>query len=181
MLSFGEEAEEFESPVEKKMKSTYDFMENAPPPPADLLEELKKPLKQEEEKKISIQEKLKEKVRAADEKRKEERKRQAEEEEEENRKAKEHVQATPSEERLSTIEKLKQDIRDISKITEEPVIQKKEKKKSLVELEREKYMSNKNKKKKKSTDKVDDSDVSFQLLKKKEISINFGNNRSLTN
>lgn len=163
MLSFGEEAEEFEPPAseKKKMKSTYDFMENAVPPPKELLEELKQVSPKEEKKAetvVSIQEKLKEKVRAAEERRK------LAKEAEEKAKEEEKRIETPAEQRSNTIEKLKQDIRDISKITEEPVVEKKQKKKSLVELEREKYMSNKTKKKKKSNDKVDDSDVSFPSL-----------------
>lgn len=161
LLSFGEEAEEFEPPANEtkktKMKSTYDFMENAVPTPIELLEELKKepePKKVTAEKVTSIQERLKEKVRASDEKRK----RVMLEEEEAVK-----VAATPSEERSSAIEKLKQDIRNISKVSnEEAPVQKKEKKKSLVEQEREKYATNK-KSKKKSTDKLEDSDVSCYI------------------
>ncbi|GAA5803359.1 Peptidyl-prolyl isomerase cwc27 [Helicostylum pulchrum] len=165
LLSFGEEAEEFEPPAseKKKMKSTYDFMENAVPPPKELLEELKQASPKEEKKAetvVSIQEKLKEKVRAAEERRK-----LAKEEEEKAKKEEEKRIETPAEQRLNTIEKLKQDIRDISKITEEPVVETKQKKKSLVELEREKYMfTNKTKKKKKSNEKVDDSDAFEKLM-----------------
>ncbi|KAG2235834.1 hypothetical protein INT48_003946 [Thamnidium elegans] len=166
LLSFGEEAEEFEPPTseKKKMKSTYDFMENAVPPPKELIEELKHVDQKQEtkvENVISIQEKLKEKVRAAEERRKQAKEEEAKAREEE---AKAKPIETPAEQRLNTIEKLKQDIRDISKITEDPVVEKKEKKKSLVELEREKYMSNKNKKKKKSNEKVDDSDAFEKLM-----------------
>lgn len=160
LLSFGEEAEEFEEPVGKKakMKSTYDFMENATPTPTDLLEELKKePEPKKVTEKQSIQEKLKEKVRASEEKRK-----RAMEEEKEKEKVAEIV-VTPSEERSSTIEKLKQDIRNISKVEQEAPVQKKEKKKSLVEQEREKYATNK-KTKRKASDKVDDSDVSEFII-----------------
>lgn len=150
LLSFGEEAEEFEPPASEskktKMKSTYDFMENAVPTPVELIEELsKEPVKEEVVvEKTTITERLKEKVKQAAEEKKQ--------------KPIINVSATPSEERSNAIEKLKEDIRNISKVTEEEPVKKKEKKKSLVELEREKYAS-KQKKQKKTGDKVDDSDV----------------------
>lgn len=156
LLSFGEETEEFEKSAETKktkMKSTYDFMDNAVPTPKELIEELKKdPVKEKEEKallpeKPTIDEKLREKVKKATE---------------EKKQKPIEDKATPAEDRLSAIEKLKQDIRNISKPKEEEEpVKKKEKKKSLVELEREKYASKQNKKKKKSGDKVDDSDVKY--------------------
>lgn len=159
LLSFGEETEEFEkSPETKKtkMKSTYDFMDNAVPTPKELIEELKKePVQEKEEKallpeKPTIDEKLREKVKKATE---------------EKKQKPIEDKATPAEDRLSAIEKLKQDIRNISKPKEEEEpVKKKEKKKSLVELEREKYASKQNKKKKKSGDKVDDSDVFNKLM-----------------
>jgi peptidyl-prolyl cis-trans isomerase SDCCAG10 len=158
LLSFGEEAAEFESPADEvkktKMKSTYDFMENVIPTPTELIEELKgqpEPTKSETvvvEKVATIDEKLKEKVK------------QAAAEEKKKKIVEEKVAATPSEERSSAIEKLKQDIRNISKVQEEEEpVKKKEKKKSLVELEREKYAANQ-KKKKGAADKEDDRDVS---------------------
>lgn len=163
LLSFGEEAAEFEPPADEakktKMKSTYDFMENAVPTPADLIEELKREPEPKPEavvEKATIDEKLKEKVKQAHEEKK--KKKAMEEKEEQVEKA----AATPSEERSSAIEKLKQDIRNISKVPEEEPVKKKEKKKSLVELEREKYAANQ-KKKKRVTDKEDDSDVSLTL------------------
>lgn len=184
-MSFGEEAAELEPPVEKakKMKSAYDFMENAAEPSAEFMEELKKPVKQS-----AKLEEMKEKAKAKEEERKkareEQAKRQKELEEERRRKQKEQA---PPETRQDAIEKMKQDIRDLSKpVVLEPV-KKKEKKKSLVELEREKYGAQKRKKAK----KIDDSDVrnkrngqrlmpcrsltvsclskrSYQLLKKKK-------------
>lgn len=164
LLSFGEEAAELEPPVEQskkpKMKSSYDFMQNAVPTPAELLEEINKPASDEKanEKKPSMQEKLKEKVQQMEEKKKQAdalKKKEAEKEE----------AKTPVETTTSTIEKLKQDIRNISKVsTEEEVpVQKKEKKKSLVALEREKYAA-KQKKNKKKADKEDDSDVNINII-----------------
>ncbi|KAG1062371.1 hypothetical protein G6F42_027442 [Rhizopus arrhizus] len=72
---------------------------------------------------------------------------------------------TPVDTAASTIEKLKQDIRNISKVSnDEPMpVQKKEKKVSLVALEREKYAS-KQKKSKKMANKEDDSDVFNKLM-----------------
>ncbi|CAO3607029.1 unnamed protein product [Mucor hiemalis] len=159
LLSFGEETEEFESPVETKktkMKSTYDFMDNVVPTPKELVEELKKePVKIEEKviiEKTTIDERLKEKVKKAAEEKKQ-------------KPIEDKPINTPADDRLTAIEKLKQDIRNISKPQEEEEpVKKKEKKKSLVELEREKYASKQNKKKKKSGDKVDDSDVFNKLM-----------------
>ncbi|RCH90121.1 Peptidyl-prolyl isomerase cwc27, partial [Rhizopus stolonifer] len=166
LLSFGEEAAELEPPVEKakKMKSAYDFMENAAEPSAEFMEELKKPVKQS-----AKLEEMKEKAKAKEEERKkareEQAKRQKELEEERRRKQKEQA---PPETRQDAIEKMKQDIRDLSKpVVLEPV-KKKEKKKSLVELEREKYGAQKRKKAK----KIDDSDVFNSLMSfQKKLSI----------
>ncbi|KAL9541646.1 Peptidyl-prolyl isomerase cwc27 [Mucor bainieri] len=166
LLSFGEEAAELEPPVDEtkkpKMKSTYDFMENAVPTPADLLQVISQPLADDKknEKKPSMQEKLKEKVRQMEEKKKqEEASKQAE-------KMEDIVETkAPVDTAASTIEKLKQDIRNISKVSnEEPMPEpKKEKKVSLVALEREKYAS-KQKKSKKKANKEDDSDVFNKLM-----------------
>jgi hypothetical protein len=157
LLSFGEEAEEME-PVEKqektKMKSKYDFMENQTPLPDELTQPFEKqpqekPLNktQESDKPPATElDAIKEKLK---------------------KKKKEEEQATPvkkPESKLDAIAKLKQDIRNISKVQEPEVVEtKKEKKKSFVELEREKY-ANQTKKKKSRSDKVDDTDVRINDL-----------------
>jgi peptidyl-prolyl cis-trans isomerase SDCCAG10 len=157
LLSFGEEAEEME-PVEKqekqKMKSKYDFMENQTPLPDELTQPLEKqpqekPLKEAQESDkppVTELDVIKEKLK---------------------KKKQEEVQATPvkkPESKLDAIAKLKQDIRNISKVQEPKVVETiKEKKKSFVELEREKY-ANQTKKKKTKSDKVDDTDVRKPIL-----------------
>lgn len=165
MLSFGEEAAELEPPADEtkkpKMKSTYDFIENAVPTPADLLQEISQPVANEKknEKKPSMQEKLKEKVRQMEEKKKQEAAAKQAEKMEDIVETK-----APIDTAANTIEKLKQDIRNISKVSnDEPAPEpKKEKKISLVALEREKYASQQKKSKKKAN-KEDDSDVCILL------------------
>ncbi|KAI8082530.1 cyclophilin-like domain-containing protein [Gilbertella persicaria] len=161
LLSFGEEAAELEPPsTEKtKMKSTYDFMENAAPPPSDLMQELSQPIiepPKKEENKQRMEDKLKEKVKQMEEKRKKEKKKQQEEKK---------LEPVVQESTEDAIEKLKRDIRSISKPVEEaPPVILKEKKKSLVALEREKYASQQPKKKKTKSNKIDDSDVLDRLM-----------------
>ncbi|KAI8643194.1 cyclophilin-like domain-containing protein [Parasitella parasitica] len=165
LLSFGEEAAEMEPPADPsekpKMKSTYDFMENSVPTPTELLEEISKPItgNKPAENKPSMQEKLKEKVRQMEKKSKEVDTSKEKAEQEESKETK-----TPAETTTTAIEKLKQDIRNISKVSieEEVPVQRKEKKKSLVALQREKYASNQKKNKKAS--KENDIDAFNKLM-----------------
>ncbi|CEP11656.1 hypothetical protein [Parasitella parasitica] len=169
LLSFGEEAAEMAPPVDSsekpKMKSTYDFMENSVPTPSELLEETSKPIADNNatEKKPWLQEKLKEKVRQMEQKKKQADALKTKEEKEEI------IESMPPDRATTTaIDKLKQDIRDLSKIPneEQMPLQKKEKKKSLVALQREKYAANQKKNKKAS--KENDIDVFNKLMAFKE-------------
>ncbi|CEJ03316.1 hypothetical protein G6F70_008288 [Rhizopus microsporus] len=169
LLSFGEEAGDLMPPEEKEKKtvkkSAYDFVETAAPPSEELLQELQKPVSKEKQKQEE-KERQKEEEERKRQKEEEERKKQKELEEA-RRKRKEleekKKQEDTAESRASAIEKLKQDIRNLSKTASqeevEPVIRR-EKKMSLVEQEREKYAGQKRKRAKKG----DDSDVFNKLL-----------------
>lgn len=134
LLSFGEEAAEFEpeeTATKTKKKSTYDFIELEDKEPKKTKIAEEKKEKAAEEKK-SLTEKLKEKIKQSEEKK-------------------------PSE----VVDKIKEEIRNISK--QPPPVQEEEKKeskkkKSLVALEREKYMAG-NQSKKRKNKKSDDTDV----------------------
>lgn len=153
-----------EKKIEKKTvkKSAYDFVETAAPPPEELLQELQKPVSKERQKQEE-KERQKEEEERKRQKEEEERKKQKELEEA-RRKRKEleekKKQEDTAESRASAIEKLKQDIRNLSKTASQeevvPVVRR-EKKMSLVEQEREKYAGQKRKRAKKG----DDSDVSY--------------------
>ncbi|KAI9246601.1 cyclophilin-like domain-containing protein [Sporodiniella umbellata] len=161
LLSFGEEAAEAEIEIEKetvfKKKSAYDYLENSAPASETLQEELDKP--------SAIAIKLEE-MKAKEKQRDEERRKRIQEEKEKKKKALEEQEKMRQnvvipETRQDAIEKMKQDIRSLSKPVSEPEpVAKKEKKRSLVALEREKYASQKKKKAKKG----DDSDVFKKLL-----------------
>lgn len=150
MLSFGEQEEEEPIMKKTKMKSTYDFIESAVPAPTEPVEKIDAKVPTEDKPRptpTTMQEKLKDKVRESDLKRKQQQKEEA-----------------PPPSTATTIDQLKQDIRNISKPAQSPppAVVPREKKKSLVALEREKYASSATKKKKSST--VDDTDVLNRLM-----------------
>ncbi|KAI9476142.1 MAG: peptidyl-prolyl isomerase cwc27 [Benjaminiella poitrasii] len=162
LLSFGEEAAELEAPEDTKrtkMKSTYDFIENATSTPSDLVNELKREIKKDKEEKPPSTE---EQIKKHTEKRKQQ---DATKVKIETSSKADKEEKTDAEKRFNAIEKLKQDIRNISKVSvdEEVPVPKKEKKKSLVAIEREKYLSQQKRNKRKA-EKSDDSDVFNKLM-----------------
>lgn len=150
------------------MKSQYDFIDSTVPTPIELTDavksETKTPVEHESlSSPTTMDEKLKEKVRESDIKRKQ----QQQLDQEKIRESRKQEQETPPS-TANTIDQLKQDIRNISKPVESapPAPVAREKKKSLVALEREKYASSTSKKKKsnKKSSTMDDSDVLNQLM-----------------
>ncbi|KAI8329180.1 peptidyl-prolyl isomerase cwc27 [Choanephora cucurbitarum] len=159
LLSFGEEAAELEPPAAEKtkMKSSYDFMEHTAAADPLILEDTKSEqvAKSSEKRTEKLTEKQTEKPVKAEKS-----------VEKPVEKKKKETPPPPPPSTQDTIERLKQDIRNISKpspTSDLPVPEKKEKKKSLVALERERYVSQQKKKPSKKN-KVDDSDVLDQLL-----------------
>jgi peptidyl-prolyl cis-trans isomerase SDCCAG10 len=176
LLSFGEQEEEEEPTIKKtKMKSAYDFIDDAVPTPTELVEELTNKVDTKVNPPATMLEKLKEKVRESDLKRKQhekelelEQEKEREQEQQQKKQKEQQQQQVEPPSTTTAIDQLKQDIRNISKPTQSPppTSAPREKKKSLVALEREKYMSSATKKKKsnKKSSTVDDTDVLNKLM-----------------
>ncbi|KAI8985184.1 cyclophilin-like domain-containing protein [Pilobolus umbonatus] len=155
LLSFGDEAAEMEPASEDKprIKSVYDMNDTS----AQQLNPLEEQIKELKEKEVQeaaerISDKAKGRSDKVDNKVEEVENKVVDKVDKmvdnadkiENTMRNEMPKPLAAEERLSAIEKLKQDIRNISKVKDEEVpVERKEKKKSLVAMEREKYTKRK--------------------------------------